>query len=186
MGGAPAYLPAAPDHSAIGKALGGGFPIAAFGGQRAVMDRMLTPTRQPSDQRTKVFHSGTFTGNPVSCAAALATLEELEKGDAIPRMNRLGDRIRDGLSTVFRDLGESVQVTGLGALFQLHFSDQPIVTRRDVLRADGRRQRLFCLGLLTEGVLWPPAHPGLVSAAHTDDDVDRVLEATRRVARAMR
>jgi glutamate-1-semialdehyde 2,1-aminomutase len=181
MGGAPDYLSVTPDLSAIGKALGGGFPIAAFGGRRDILEQVVTPTRRPTDQREKVFHSGTFTGNPVSCAAALATIRELERTNAIGQMNHLGDRMRSGLRRVFQELGIHVQVTGLGAIFQLHFSAEPIVTRRDVLRADVGRQHEFCLGLLTQGVLWPPSHPGLVSAAHTDVDVDRVLEISREV-----
>jgi glutamate-1-semialdehyde 2,1-aminomutase len=72
-------------------------------------------------------------------------------------------------------------VTGVGSILQVHFGTASVHNRRDVLRSDLEATRLFLLGIVAHGVLWPPVHPAVTSSAHTDDDVDRVLEATRRV-----
>jgi len=185
MGGAAEYFQVIPDLSAIGKALGGGFPIGAFGGKREIMEQVVGPTKEPSDAKIKIFHSGTFTGNPVSMAAGLAMLAELETGNVHPYINSLGENLREGLRDVFNRLNIAGQVTGIGSIYQAHFGDHPIRNRRDILRSNLAMQREFCFGLTVHGVLQPPGHPGVVSAAHTREEIEQIVTAAERVLREM-
>jgi glutamate-1-semialdehyde 2,1-aminomutase len=177
MGGATAFFGVQPDMSVLGKVMGGGLPIGAYGGRRDVLERVVTPTRQPSDLTEKIFHSGTFTANPLSLVAGLALIAELEKGDVHEQLNSRSDRLREGLREAARAAGVTAQVTGEGSLFQIHFTSSPIRNLADVLGADRTKNREFCFGLMARGVFWPLAHGGLLSAAHSDDDVDEILAA---------
>jgi glutamate-1-semialdehyde 2,1-aminomutase len=185
LGGATEFFHIVPDMAAIGKALAGGIPIAAFGGRREIMGQVVTPTGLASDQFTKIFHSGTFTGNPVAMAAGLATLEELEKGDLYAFINELGDALRSGLRQLFQQYGILAQATGIGSMFGVIFTDQPIRNRRDILESDMQRLGDFSLGMITEGILMPIRHIGFISAAHTKEDIEQVLTAAENVLRIM-
>jgi glutamate-1-semialdehyde 2,1-aminomutase len=174
LAGAPGYLGVTPDLSCIGKAVGGGLPLAAFGGRADVMDDVLG-----LDDRHHMFHSGTFTANPVSIAAGAATLDVLESEPVLDHIDRLGARLRGALETVCRrhQLGH---VTGVGSVLQLHVTAQSPRNRRDVLAGDLDVLADVLLGVCANGVLWPPIHPAVLCAAHTDADVDRVIEAVDR------
>lgn len=180
-GGAAEYFGVTPDLSAIGKALGGGFPIGAFGGKREIMEVVLGGTRASPSERS-IFHSGTFTGNPVSMAAALATLTELESDRVYTHIDSLGEQLRQGLRDVMAERSIAAQVTGIGSLYQVHFTDQPVRNRRDILRSDLARQTEFCFGLTVCGVMQPPHHPGVVSTAHTPDEIDQIVDTAATVA----
>jgi glutamate-1-semialdehyde 2,1-aminomutase len=177
LGGAPAYLGVTPDLSAIGKAVGGGMPLGAFGGRADLMEAALsaeTPSR-------RIFQSGTFTENPVSIAAGHAALDLIEREGILERANHAADRLRSGLAAEFSSRGTPAIVTGVGSILQVHFGTTAVHNRRDVLRSDLEATRSFLLGLVAHGVLWPPVHPAVTSSAHTDEDIDLVLAATRTV-----
>jgi glutamate-1-semialdehyde 2,1-aminomutase len=185
LGGAAALFNVTPDMAAIGKALAGGIPIGAFGGRREIMDKVVTPTGTPADHGTKIFHSGTFTANPVAMAAGLAMLTELEKRDIYPYINGLGDQLRSGLTNLFHRLEVPAQATGIGSLFGVVFAEHPIRNRRDVLKTDLNLLAEFSLGLITKGVLQPVRHIGFLSAAHTKEDIEQVLVAAESVLKEM-
>ena len=114
-------------------------------------------------------------------AAGLAMLHSLEHTDAIAVADARAEAIRAGWRAIAADLDLPVQVTGMSSWLGLFFTERAIRTRRDALTADPARQRAFSLGLLLGGVYLAPSHPGFTSAAHTEEDVEHVLEVSGRV-----
>ncbi len=181
LGGAAAHFGFAPDLHCFGKAAGGGFPIGVFGGRREVMEAVVTPRPGDPHAAETIFQSGTFSGAPPTMAAGLAMLHELETTDAIAVADARAEAIRAGWREIVDDLGIAAQVTGMSSWLGIAFTDRPIRTRRDSITADRVRARAFSLGLLLGGVYMAPSHPGFTSAAHTEDDVARVLDVSERV-----
>ncbi|MBI2962142.1 MAG: aspartate aminotransferase family protein [Deltaproteobacteria bacterium] len=185
LGGASAAFGVQPDLGAIGKIVGGGFPIGGFGGRRDIMEKVVTPTKEPSDVKEKIFASGTFSGNPIGMAAGLAMIAELERGDFYDTLARRGERLRAGLREAGLREGIEVQATGIGSIFHVHFASEPIRDKRSAMRADPVRQYAFSIGMISKGVLLPPAHPGFLSTAHGDADVDEILRVAADVLAEM-
>jgi glutamate-1-semialdehyde 2,1-aminomutase len=182
LGGAAKYYGVKPDLTALGKIVGGGFPIGAFGGRRDIMEKTCHPMADPE---FKIFQSGTFSGNPISMTAGLAMLTELETKD-YSYIDNLAGRIRTELPKIGVEYGFEMQVTGLCSLFYPHFNSKPIRNMRDRLKDYADRNYEFCLGLIVNGVYLPPRHPGAICFAHTKEDVDYVLETAEMVLRDMR
>jgi glutamate-1-semialdehyde 2,1-aminomutase len=175
LGGASSWFGVQPDLGAIGKIVGGGLPIGGFGGRRDLMEKVVTPTKEPSDVKEKIFASGTFSGNPVSMAAGLAMISELERGDIYDTLARRGERLRAGLREAGRRETLELQATGIESIFHVHFAGEPIRDKRSAMRADPVKQFAFSIGMISKGVLLPPAHPGFLSTAHSEADIDEVL-----------
>ncbi len=173
-GGAPEYLGVTPDLSCLGKAIGGGLPISALGGRADVMETVLGPSAQAGG--THIFHSGTFTGNPLSVAAGMAVLDVLEREPVLEHIDRMGSRLIAALQEVLDSHGMG-HMSGPGSIFQLHFTEAPPSNRRDVLAGDHILTAAVLLGLCAHGILWPPVHPGVVSYSHTEADIDRLADA---------
>jgi glutamate-1-semialdehyde 2,1-aminomutase len=182
LAGAPGYLGVAPDLSAIGKAIGGGLPLAGVGGRADLMEAALGPE---SGDRT-IFQSGTFTENPLSIAAGIAVLDVLESEPVLERADRACDALRAGIDAAFAEAGVEAAVTGFRSVMQVHLGATSVTNRRELLRSDHEATRAFLLGMVAEGVLWPPVHPAVTSGAHADEDVDAVLAAARRLIGRMR
>ena len=119
-GGAQQFYDVTPDLTSLGKIIGGGFAVGAFGGRAEIME-LYDPTKGP-----RVSHAGTFNANPVTMAAGSATLEELTP-EVYRRLAELTDRLKLGIQDVCAGLEVPVQTTGLGSLFGIHFNDQPVV-----------------------------------------------------------
>jgi glutamate-1-semialdehyde 2,1-aminomutase len=181
IGGAAAHFGVEPDLHCFGKTVGGGFPIGVFGGRRDVMEAVVTPRPGDPHAAETIFQSGTFSGAPPAMAAGLAMLRELERTDAIAVADERAEAIRAGWRQILAELGLAAQVTGISSWLGIAFTDRPIRTRRDAITADAKRSRAFSLGLLLGGVYLAPSHPGFTSAAHTEADVQRVLEVSERV-----
>ncbi len=181
FGGGTSYFGVTPDMAVIGKAIAGGFPIGAFGGRREIMEEVLNPT---SSKVT--FHSGTFTGNPISMAAGLATITELERTDPYLHMSQLGEQLRNGLRDLFKRFDTPAQVTGVGSIYNVLFCKHTIRNRRDVLRSNLTLQGEFCLGLIVKGILQPIRHAGFLSYAHTEEDINQFLIAAEDVVNEMK
>ncbi len=182
LGGASEYYGVIPDLACLGKIVGGGFPIGGYGGRRDLMDRFLTPTGERGE---KVFQSGTFSGNVISMAAGLAMIKELEKGEIYPYINELAEKARSGLRRIAENLGVQMFVSGIKSLFQVHFGIDGIKNVRDKMKADQSQATEFSQGLLVNGI-YAPAHPLYLSAAHTPQDVDGMLEVAETVLREMK
>ena len=186
LGGAAAHFGVTPDLHCFGKTVGGGFPVGVFGGRRDVMEAVVRTRPGDPHAAQTIFQSGTFSGAPPSMAAGLAMLRELEGTDAIAVADARAEAIRAGWREIVAELGLDAQVTGISSWLGLSFTDRPIRTLRDALTADAARARAFSLGLLLGGVYLTPSHPGVTSAAPTEDDVGRVLEASEKVLSRIR
>jgi len=178
-GGAQEYYGVAPDLTCLGKLIGGGFPLGVFGGRGDVM-AMFDPSRG----RPQIPHPGSYNANPISLVAGATTLELLT-AEAIRLLNLRGESLRHQIRAAFEEVALPVQVTGLGSLFAIHLTSQPVKSYRDTMGADtDLRQRVF-LGLFKEGVLIDPRGVGCVSAAIGEAEIDRFLVALRLVLRTL-
>ena len=131
----------------------------------------------------RVVHAGTLNGNPLALAAAAATIRTLaaDGGSAYARMWRLGLELREGMQYQLKRKGVVVCVTGGGPVFQLHFQKSAPVTYRDTLAHDRALYSDFAMALLDEGILALPDGRWYVSAAHTEDDVRKTIDAVGRL-----
>jgi glutamate-1-semialdehyde 2,1-aminomutase len=150
------------------------------------MEAVVTPRPGDPHAPETIFQSGTFSGAPPTMAAGLTMLRELEETDAIAVADARAEAIRTGWRQIVDELGLAAQVTGMSSWLGLAFTDRPIRTRRDAITADRARARTFSLGLLLGGVYLAPSHPGFTSAAHTEEDVARVLDVSERVLREIK
>ena len=173
-GGSQEYYGITPDMTSLGKIVGGGFAVGAFGGRHDIMD-LYDPTNGP-----RVAHAGTFNANPATMLAGAVTLEQLTP-EVYRRLAEVTEYLRHGLREVGRELEIPVQVTGLGSLFGIHFQDDTLVGYRDIAKADsGFRHNVF-LGLLNEGILMAPNLVGAVSTVIGEQEVDAFVDAFRTV-----
>jgi glutamate-1-semialdehyde 2,1-aminomutase len=171
FGGAQEYYGVVPDLAAFGKVVAGGFPLACVAGPKAIMrhfDAALEGTPE------YVWQAGTFNGNAIACAAGLATLGELRKPGTYDRLFRTGARLRDGLAAAVRKNGLAAQVSGEAPVFDLFFTEAPIVDYRATLTADRQRIRWFNEELVRRGLV-KAVNKIYVSLAHSDADVEETL-----------
>ncbi|PYO23071.1 MAG: aspartate aminotransferase family protein [Candidatus Rokuibacteriota bacterium] len=170
-GGAQEHYGVVPDLAAYGKVVAGGFPLACVAGPKALMrhfDAALEGTPE------YVWQAGTFNGNAIACAAGLATLAELRKPGTYAKLFGTGTRLRDGLAAAVLTHGVAAQVSGEPPVFDIFFTDHPIVDYRATLTADRERIKRFNAELLRRGVV-KAVNKIYVSLAHTDEDVDKTL-----------
>jgi glutamate-1-semialdehyde 2,1-aminomutase len=174
LGGYQAIADVVPDLTAVGKAMANGYPIGALGGRADLIELLSTTPGQP------VFFAGTFNGHPAMAAAALATIEKLEREPVHERVYELGQRARTGLEGVMRGLGISAVVAGFGSVFVTYFLDPPVDRYDDLLRNDVELFVGYRHELLTRGIFELPLNlkRSHVSYAHTPDQIDRLVEAT--------
>jgi glutamate-1-semialdehyde 2,1-aminomutase len=174
-GGAQEYFGVTPDLTCLGKLIGGGFPLGAFGGRSDIMALF-----DPSHGQPAVPHPGSHNANPISMVAGATTLELLTPV-VIDRMNRRAEELRQDIADAFAEVGTPAQITGLGSLFAVHLTPHPVRSYRDTLSADPElRHRLF-LGLFNEGILIDPRGVGNLSTAVGDQEVTQFSAALRRV-----
>ena len=178
-GGAQQYYGITPDMTALGKIIGGGFPVGAFGGRRDIME-LYDPTKGP-----EVFHAGTFNANPVTMLAGAVTLKQLNP-DVYRRLAELTERLRQGVRDICQELEVPVQVTGLGSLFGIHFTGEEVRNYRDVAAEDSKFRNQVFLGLMNEGILIASNLIGSLSTAIGEEEVDTYLSAFRRVLERQR
>jgi len=170
-GGSQSVSGVRPDLTTLGKIIGGGYPLAAFGGRADVMDRF--DARRPG----ALTHGGTFNGNPVGAAAGLATLAELTP-DRYDEIARRADRLRDRVAADATSAGVAVRVDAVASLFQVRLGDH---TAASAVATGTGAADLF-VGLLLEGFYLAPRGMGAIATPATDADVDDLAEAIVRVA----
>ncbi|MGD9890803.1 MAG: aspartate aminotransferase family protein [Dehalococcoidia bacterium] len=172
-GGAQERYAVTPDLACYGKVVFGGYSGGAVCGRRDLMS-----LADPAQGKAGVNMTGTLSGNPVSAAAGLATLQEIaDRGPSFyEQLFAYGDRLRDGVVTAFRSRRIPVQASGEGPIFQLYLQEQAIRDYRDTLHADAARWNRFCHAMIARGVYF---NGGKVycSAAHTEDDRQATLAA---------
>ncbi|HMN19807.1 MAG TPA: glutamate-1-semialdehyde 2,1-aminomutase [Ottowia sp.] len=164
-----------PDITVMGKVIGGGMPLAAFGGKRTVMEQ-LAPLGP-------VYQAGTLSGNPVATACGLATLREIRKPGFFEALTARTHRLVDGLVAAARDAGVPFAADSEGGMFGFFLLPELPRNYGEVMRSDGARFNRLFHGLLERGVYIAPAlyEAGFVSAAHSDADIDATIEAARAV-----
>ena len=170
LGGAQEYYGVSPDLVAYGKGLGGSFPIGVFGGRADVMEA-VNEQRLPGPNYA--WSASTTGGNPVSSAAALATIDVFSEPGFYDRLHAMGRQLREQLGQALAQVGETAQVLGDGPLAQSVFLDRPVQSHRDWLAADRKRGRAVMFELLRRGVFLNPMGTKLyLSLAHTEADLD--------------
>ena len=164
-----------PDMTVLGKVIGGGMPLAAFGGKRAVME-LLAPLGA-------VYQAGTLSGNPVATACGLATLKELQKPGFYEALSARTQSLVAGLTEAAHAAGIPFCGDSQGGMFGFFFFDQLPQNYARVMSTDGARFNKFYHGMLERGVYFAPAlyEAGFVSAAHTDADIEATVAAAREV-----
>lgn len=173
-GGAQEYYGVVPDLVAYGKALGGGYPIGAFGGRQEVMD-IVREDRMGGEHY--VWVASTLGGNPISTAAARAALSVLSQDGVYKKLHAVGRYLREGVRRVLENRQVTAQVIGDGPLAQVVFSDAPIRDYRSTQRADKDRARALMLGLFRRGVFLNPMGTKLyLSLAHDEAVCDEFLD----------
>ena len=176
-GGAQEYYGVTPDLCSMGKIMGGGYPLAAVLGRK---DILSVYDKSSADSDTFVDQVGTLNGNPIACAAGLATLAELRKEGTYEGLRETGSQVRRALVDICAENGVPVQMCGEDAIFDVYFTDRPVVNYRDGLSADRAMMTRFNAGMLERGVLkgGQKFYPSIV---HTDEDVERTIDAFREV-----
>ena len=178
-GGAQEYYGVIPDLAALGKALGGGYPVGAVAGRADILDLC---NEANLGQEKYVWFASTLGGNPVTAAAALATLEELRKPGTYRHLFEKGERLRSGFRSILSELGIEAQVLGDGPLCALSFTGEKVVDYRTTFRSDRARERAFKLGLFRNGIFLNPLSTKFyLSMAHGDEEIDIILSASRKV-----
>ena len=173
-GGAQQLYGVTPDLTTMGKIIGGGLPVAAFGGRADVMG-LMDPRREPN-----LPQGGTYNGNPLGMAAGVAALKELTP-DVYEDLNRRGARVKDQLSEVFASHGVAAQVNGVASLLAIHFTATPVTDYRSKATSDDRMTRDFFLGLLNHGVLMAPRAMGALSTPMGEEEIQRFVDAADAV-----
>jgi glutamate-1-semialdehyde 2,1-aminomutase len=170
LGGAQARLGLRPDMTCLGKIVGGGMPLAAYGGQRAIMEKVapLGP----------VYQAGTLSGNPVAVSAGLATLGLLDEALYV-RLEALAGRLQEGLQKAIASHAAAACVQRVGSMITLFFTAGPVRSWADAKRCDTRAFARWHEGMLSRGVYWPPAQfeAAFVSGAHSEADIEATLRA---------
>ncbi len=176
LGGAQAYYGVTPDLTCLGKIIGGGMPVGAFGGKKEIMQH-IAPTGP-------VYQAGTLSGNPIAMAAGLACLTELKKDGNQQRLNQLTEKLSQGLKALADKHGIPFSVNYVGAMFGLFFTDKTEVSSyQDVMACDTEKFKLFFHKMLEQGVYLAPSafEAGFMSLAHSHEDIDRTLAAADKV-----
>ncbi|HXM04326.1 MAG TPA: glutamate-1-semialdehyde 2,1-aminomutase [Chthoniobacterales bacterium] len=162
-----------PDLTALGKVIGGGLPVGAFGGRSEIMDQ-LSPDGP-------VYQAGTLSGNPLAMAAGLAQLRELERNDGFMRLEKLGSEMENAVRQTLNETGRNYTFHRIGSMFCLYFCEPPVRNLTDARRSDLTAFRSFFHHCLSSGIYFAPSQfeAGFLSLAHTRADLDRTIEVVR-------
>lgn len=179
-GGAQGACGVTPDLTVLGKIIGGGLPMGAFGGRGEIM-KLLAPLGP-------VYQAGTLSGNPLAVAAGIATLAILAGGKIYAKLEEEACRLADGLSDACRRAGIPCRVQRAASMLTLFFCEGPVVDWESAQRADRGRYARFFRAMLERGVFLPPSQfeAMFLSTAHTDRDIDLTLAAARESAGTLR
>lgn len=178
-GGAQTLYGVVPDLTTLGKIIGGGLPVGAYGGRREIME-LVAPVGP-------VYQAGTLAGNPLAMRAGLETLKQIERAGFYERLNQTAAQLVDGLSRIIRAEGLPVQVRAIGSLATVFFTPVRIRNYTDAQRADTRAYAHFFHGMLNRGVFLAPSQfeAMFVSAAHTSEDIEQTVVAFAETLRVV-
>lgn len=175
-GGAQSVYKIKPDLTCLGKVIGGGLPCAAFGGRAEIMN-FLSPSGP-------VYQAGTLSGNPLATAAGIAMLKQLkDHPELFNHAEKMRKRLTDGFANLLKKYNSPFQVTGIGTMFTLFFTDKPVRNLKDVKTADLAQYSEFFNGMLKNGVYLAPSQfeSNFLSSVHQEKEIDHTLEAFESV-----
>ena len=179
-GGAQDVLEVKPDVTCLGKIIGGGLPVGAYGGRRDIME-MVAPLGP-------VYQAGTLSGNPLAMAAGIVTLQALQDPVLYMRLEVTAIQLEDGLRRAAESAEVPVRINRAGSILTPFFTDSPVTDYASAKRSDTARFAGYFRGMLSRGVFMAPSQfeAMFVSAAHTDDDIRRTIEAAEQSLAALR
>ena len=174
MGGAQKYFGVTPDITCLGKIVGGGLPVGAFGGSKKIMS-MVAPIGP-------MYQAGTLSGNPLAMAAGLTTLSKLNKSANYKKLRNLTENLVDGLEDIIKKLEINASINSLESMFTLFFTSPAPHDYKTALLCDTKKYSKFFENLLSTGIMFPPSQFEAVflSLSHTEKDVDKTLNALYR------
>lgn len=178
-GGAQSLYGIRPDMTCLGKIVGGGFPLAAYGGRKEIMQSVapLGP----------VYQAGTLSGNPVAVTAGLKTLEILERDNPYPDLERKTNQLTEAIADAAKEFGIAIQINQIASMFTVFFTDQPVTDYASAKRSDTQRYARFFHALLERGVYFPPSQfeAAFVSTAHDDGALAKTQEVMWQAMKAL-
>ena len=177
-GGAQGWSDVVPDLTCLGKIIGGGLPVGAYGGREDLM-RLVAPAGP-------VYQAGTLSGNPLAMTAGLWSLKRLSKG-LYKQLTELGAQLAGGLADAARQAGVSLQVNGIGSALTPFFTSAPVTNYQTALRADAVKYGVFFNRMIARGIYPPPSQfeAWFLSGAHTARDVEKTIKAAREAMKAV-
>ncbi|MBZ2207738.1 glutamate-1-semialdehyde 2,1-aminomutase [Massilia soli] len=175
LGGAQELYDIQPDLTALGKVIGGGLPVAAFGGRADLMQNMAPIGA--------VYQAGTLSGNPVAVAAGMTTLKLIQQPGFYTRLAAQTAKLAEGLAQAAKDAGVTFCADSVGGMFGIYFSEEVPASYAEMMAGDKTRFNAFFHAMLDEGVYFAPAafEAGFVSAMHDDSVIEETIAAARRV-----
>jgi glutamate-1-semialdehyde 2,1-aminomutase len=178
-GGAQQRWNVRPDLTVLGKVIGGGLPVAAYGGRRDIME-MVAPLGP-------VYQAGTLSGNPLAMRAGLATLPKLASSDFYSALEKKAGRLAEGIRAGLRQAGIPAQVNQVGSLLTVFFSSSPVTDYASAKKSDAAKFARFFQEMLKRGILLPPSQYEalFVSAAHSDDDISQTLATVTQALQSL-
>jgi glutamate-1-semialdehyde 2,1-aminomutase len=178
-GGAQNLLGVEPDMTALGKIIGGGLPIGAYGGKREIMEHVapLGPA----------YQAGTMAGNPASISAGIACLEVLQEEGVYDHLDKLGERLELGILQHAKEAGIQITINRLKGALTVYFNDEKVINYKQAEDSDGERFARFFKLMLQEGINLAPSkyEAWFLTTEHTEEDIDETLEAVKRVFQQM-
>ena len=174
-GGAQAKFGVTPDLTTLGKVIGGGLPVGAYGGRADIM-AMVAPAGP-------MYQAGTLSGNPLAMTAGIKTLELLRKPGTYEQLDRITKKLAEGMLKIAKEAGHEVVGGQISAMFGMFFTGTPVHNYDDAKTSDLKKFARFHRGMLEQGIYLAPSQfeAGFTSLAHTDEDIDRTLEAAKVV-----
>ena len=174
LGGAQSLYHVTPDITMFGKVIGGGMPVAAFGGRRDVMEK-IAPCGP-------VYQAGTLSGNPVAVACGLTTLKLIQEPGFYEKLTEQTQKLTQGLTQAAKDAGVAFCAQSVGGMFGLYFLEKCPQGFNDVMKSDTKRFNVFFHSMLDQGVYFAPSvfEAGFVSIAHTDEVIQETIEAAKK------
>ena len=174
-GGAQALYNIKPDLTALGKVIGGGLPVGAYGGRREIM-QMVAPVGP-------MYQAGTLSGNPLAMTAGIETLRALQEPGVWDGLEATGERLMSGLAAAAKGAGIPISHSRVGTMFGMFFVDGPVIDWPSAAKSDTKRFGKYFQGMLEQGVYIAPSQfeAGFISTAHGNAEIDKTIQAAERV-----
>ncbi|MCG6911426.1 MAG: glutamate-1-semialdehyde 2,1-aminomutase [Deltaproteobacteria bacterium] len=175
LGGAQAHYGVMPDLTTLGKIIGGGMPVGAYGGRKELMDRIAPDG--------PIYQAGTLSGNPLAMAAGIATLTELNKPGVYAELAQKTEYLTKGLKEAARSSGIPVEIDSLGSVFGMFFNDQAVRNMADAKTSDLNRFSMYYNAMLENGIYVAPSQfeSGFVSTAHKTEQLDKTIKTAKAI-----